>query len=89
MNFWKPKCLAPNCEGCLGVLIHTVCIKSCIDCNEVGNGRKNAGSQGEPMICDFFGNSNRGFHYSRNSVHKNNFCEIMCWLSNSNRIARV
>ena len=28
------------------------------------------------MICDFFGNSNRGFHYSRNSVLKNIFlCE--------------
>ena len=37
MNFWKPKCLAHNCEGCLGVLIHKVCIKSCIDCNEAGN----------------------------------------------------
>ena len=34
MNFWKPKCLARNCECCLGVLIHKVCIKSCIDCNE-------------------------------------------------------
>ena len=22
MNFLKPKCLAHNCEGCLGVLIH-------------------------------------------------------------------
>ena len=40
MNFWKPKCLARNCEGCLGVLIHKVCIKSCIDCNEAGNGRE-------------------------------------------------
>ena len=41
INFWKPKCLACNCEGCLGVLIHKFCIKSCIDCNEAGNGRKN------------------------------------------------
>ena len=40
INFWKPKCLARNCEGCLGVLIHQVCIKSCIDCNEGGNGWK-------------------------------------------------
>ena len=40
MNFWKPKCLARNCESCLGVLIHKVCIKSCIDCNEDGNGRE-------------------------------------------------
>ena len=40
MNFWKPKCLAHNCEGCLGVLIHKVCIKSCIDCNEAENGWK-------------------------------------------------
>ena len=40
MNFWKQKCLARNCECCLGVLIHKVCIKSCIDCNEAGNGRK-------------------------------------------------
>ena len=36
MNFWKPKCLARNYECCLGVLIHKVCIKSCIDCNEAG-----------------------------------------------------
>ena len=61
MNFWKPKCLARNCEGCLGVLIHEVCIKSCIDCNEAGNGRKNAGSQGEPMNCDFSGIVTEGF----------------------------
>ena len=40
INFWKPKCLACNCEGCLGFLIQKVCIKSCIDCNEAGNGRK-------------------------------------------------
>ena len=29
-----------------------------------------AGSQGELLICDFFENSNRGFHYSQNSVLK-------------------
>ena len=40
INFWRPKCLARNCEGCLGVLIHKVCIKSCIDCNEAENGRE-------------------------------------------------
>ena len=40
MNFWKPKCLARNCEGCLGVFIHKVCIKSCIDYNKAGNGRE-------------------------------------------------
>ena len=40
INFWKPKCLARNCEGCLGFLIQKVLIKSCIDCNEAGNGRK-------------------------------------------------
>ena len=37
-----------------------------------------AGSQGEPLICDFFRNINRGFHYSRNSVLRIYFCEIMC-----------
>ena len=36
MNFGKPKCLARNYEGCLGVLIHKVRFKSCIYCNEVG-----------------------------------------------------
>ena len=61
MNFWKTKCLARNCEGCLGVLIHKVCIKSCIDCNEAGNCRKNAGSQGEPMNCDFSGIVTKSF----------------------------
>ena len=40
MNYWKPKCLVRNCEGCLGFLIHKVCMKSCIDCNEAGNGRE-------------------------------------------------
>ena len=39
MIFWKPKCLARNCECCLGLLIHKVCIKSCIDCNEAVRGR--------------------------------------------------
>ena len=43
MNFWKPKCLACNCECCLGDLIHKVCIKSCINCNEAGNGKKKCG----------------------------------------------
>ena len=61
INFWKPKCLARNCEVCLGVLIHKVCIKSCIDCNEAINGWKNAGSQGEPMIYDFSGIVTEGF----------------------------
>ena len=39
LNFWEPKCLARNCECCLGVLIHKVFIKSCIDCNEAVRGR--------------------------------------------------
>ena len=35
------------------------CIKSCIGLDVVGNGRETH------MICDFLGNSNRGFHYSQ------------------------
>ena len=37
-----------------------------------------AGSPSEPLSLDFFGNSNRGFHYSRNSVLRIYFREIMC-----------
>ena len=70
IKFLKPKRLARNCEGCLGVLNHKVCIKSCIDCNEAENGRKNAGSQGELMICDLSGTVNDGFTIPENSVHK-------------------
>ena len=63
----------------MGVLIHKVCIKSCIDCNEAGNGRKNAGSQGEPMICELSGIVNEGFTIPENSVHKKiYFCVKMC-----------
>ena len=36
------------------------------------------GSQSESMNCDFSGNSNRGFHYSRNNVLKIIFCELIC-----------
>ena len=78
MNFWKPKCLARNCECCLGVLIHKVCIKSCIDCNEAENGRKNAGSQGEPMICDFPGIVTESFNIPETVFSKIYFCENMC-----------
>ena len=46
-----------------------------------------SGSLNKPLSCDFFGNSNRGFHYSRNSVLKYNFVKLCVWLSNSNRIA--
>ena len=38
----------------------------------------NCGSLCEPMNCDFSGNSNRGFHYSRGSVLKIYFCVKMC-----------
>ena len=51
------------------------CDKSCIGLDEAGNGRS---SLSEPMKYDFFGNSNRGFHYSRNSVLKIYFYENMC-----------
>ena len=57
----------------LGFLIHKVCIKSCIDCNEAGNGRKNAGSQGEPMICDFLGIVTEGFTIHETVFSKNIF----------------
>ena len=77
-NFWKPKCLARNCECCLGVLIHKVCIKSCIDCNEAGNDRKNAGSQGEPMIYDFPRIVTEGFTTPETVFSKIYFCENMC-----------
>ena len=37
-----------------------------------------AGSQGEPLICNFSGILTEGFHYSRNSVLRIYFREIMC-----------
>ena len=40
-----------------------------------------AGSLSESLICDFFGNSNRGFHYSRNGVLKNILVKICVWPS--------
>ena len=41
------------------------------------------------MIGDLSGIVTEGFTIHGNSVQKNNFCEIMRWLSNSNRIACV
>ena len=41
------------------------------------------------MIGDFSGIVTEGFTIPKNSVLENNFCEIMCWLSNSNRVTRV
>ena len=40
------------------------------------------------MNCDFSGIVTEGFTIPK-TAFSNNFCEIMCWLSNSNRIARV
>ena len=84
INFWKPKCLARNCESCLGVLIHKVCIKSCIDCNEAGNGRKMRGSQGEPMNCDFSGIVTEGFTIPETKFSKYIFVKICVCLSDLN-----
>ena len=60
-------------RGCLGVLFHKFCDKSCIDWNEAGNGRKNPGSQSEPMIGDLPRIVIEGFITPNNSVHKINF----------------
>ena len=49
--------------GCLGAFCDKLCIKCMLDMKRPGM-TVNSGSQSEPMNCDFFGNSNRGFHYS-------------------------
>ena len=43
-----------------------------------------ADSLSESLSCDFSGNSNRGFHYSRNSVQKYIFMKICVWSSDLN-----
>ena len=43
-----------------------------------------AGSLSEPLSCDFFGNSNQGFHYSQNGVLKYIFGKICVWPSDLN-----
>ena len=52
--------------------------KPCIDCNEAGYGRKNAGSQGEPMICDFPGIVIESFTILETVFSNIYFCENMC-----------
>ena len=48
-----------------------------------------SGSLSEPLFCDFLGIVNKGFTIPGILFLKIYFHEIMCWLSNSNRIACV
>ena len=72
--------------GCLGVVCVDLCIEWLLGMHWAGNGR---GFHQVNRGVVIFGNSNRGFHYSQNSVLKYIFVKICVWLSNSNRIACV